>query len=78
MARQVILTVSSNERRKYFLTSLEKNGIIVIEVPNITKIVYGRDVGYKIEQEHFTKDIEEISATAIRNGFTQENNIKNN
>ena len=47
-------------------------------MPNITNIVYGRDVGYKIEQEHFSKDIEEISATAIRNGFTQEDNIKNN
>ena len=54
------------------------NTIEILEVPNITNIVYGRDVGYKIEQEHFTEDIEEISATAIRNGFTQENNIKNN
>ena len=36
-------------------------------VPNIVNITYGRDVGYKIEQEHFDKSIEEISATKIRN-----------
>tara|TARA_R100000008_G_scaffold77584_1_gene58085 strand:- start:476 stop:1258 length:783 start_codon:yes stop_codon:yes gene_type:complete len=35
-------------------------------VPNITNITYGREVGYKIEQEHFDKEIEEISATKIR------------
>jgi|TARA_B100002019_G_scaffold293461_1_gene321227 hypothetical protein len=36
-------------------------------VPNIVNITYGRDVGYKIEQEHFDKSIEDISATKIRN-----------
>jgi phosphopantetheine adenylyltransferase len=36
-------------------------------VPNIINITYGRDVGYKIEQEHFDKSIESISATKIRN-----------
>lgn len=36
-------------------------------VPNILNITYGRDVGYKIEQEHFDKSIEDISATKIRN-----------
>ena len=36
-------------------------------VPNIVNITYGRDVGYKIEQEHFDKSIESISATKIRN-----------
>lgn len=35
-------------------------------VPNIVNITYGRDVGYKIEQEHFEKRIEDISATNIR------------
>ena len=37
-----------------------------MEVPNIINITYGRDVGYKIEQEHFDQDIEDISATKIR------------
>ena len=35
-------------------------------VSNIVNITYGRDVGYKIEQEHFDQDIEDISATKIR------------
>jgi len=35
-------------------------------VPNIVNITYGRDVGYKIEQEMFDKTIEDISATKIR------------
>ncbi len=39
---------------------------IIMMVPNIVNITYGRDVGYKIEQESFTKDIEDISATEIR------------
>ena len=37
-------------------------------VPNITNITYGRKVGYTIEQEGFDKDVEDISATKIRNG----------
>jgi len=35
-------------------------------VPNITEIVYGRDVGYKITQEVFSDEIHAISATNIR------------
>lgn len=35
-------------------------------VPNIVNITYGRDVGYKIEQEIFNKRITDISATNIR------------
>ena len=35
-------------------------------VPNIVNITYGRDVGYKIEQEHFDTSVTDISATAIR------------
>ena len=35
-------------------------------VPNIVNITYGRDVGYKIEQEVFTDEIHNISATEIR------------
>ena len=42
-------------------------GIVQIKsVPNIVNITYGRKVGYVIEQEHFSKDIEDISATKIR------------
>jgi len=35
-------------------------------VPNIVNITYGRDVGYKIEQEVFNDEIHSISATKIR------------
>jgi hypothetical protein len=35
-------------------------------VPNIVNITYGRDVGYKIEQETFDDAIHNISATKIR------------
>jgi hypothetical protein len=35
-------------------------------VPNIVNITYGRDVGYKIEQEVFDESITNISATKIR------------
>ena len=34
-----------------------------MDVPNIVNITYGRDVGYKIEQEKFSEEIESISAT---------------
>lgn len=35
-------------------------------VPNIVNITYGRDVGYKIEQEMFDRHVTDISATKIR------------
>ena len=38
----------------------------IILVPNIVNITYGRDVGYKIEQEVFDDAIHSISATKIR------------
>jgi hypothetical protein len=38
-------------------------------VPNIVNITYGRDVGYRIEQEVFDDAIHSISATKIRKGL---------
>jgi hypothetical protein len=38
----------------------------ILLVPNIINITYGRDVGYKIEQEVFDDTIHSISATKIR------------
>lgn len=43
----------------------------IFAAPNITRISYGRDVGYEIEQEHFDKAIEDISATKIREVMQQ-------
>ena len=39
---------------------------VVIQVPNITKIYYGRDVGYGIERIELPEVIEKISGTEIR------------
>jgi adenylylsulfate kinase len=39
---------------------------IVMKMPNITNIVYGRDVGYKIEQIDLGAEIHAISATEKR------------
>jgi adenylylsulfate kinase len=38
----------------------------IILVPNITQILYGRDVGYSIDKIELPKEIQEISATKIR------------
>jgi hypothetical protein len=35
-------------------------------IPNITNFIFGRDVGYKVEQVHLTPELEQISATQIR------------
>jgi hypothetical protein len=46
---------------------LQYQGMYTIQVvPNIVNITYGRDVGYKIEQEVFDESIHNISATKIR------------
>ena len=39
---------------------------LILRLPNITNIVYGRDVGYKIEQVDMGADIHAISATEKR------------
>jgi cytidyltransferase-like protein len=44
-------------------------------VPNITNFVYGRDVGYKIEQVHLGADIESISATKVRAQMAEQGEI---
>ncbi len=38
----------------------------IIDLPNITNVIYGRDVGYKVEKITFEEGIESISATNIR------------
>lgn len=40
--------------------------VLVMRLPNITNIVYGRDVGYKIEQVTLPEEIQAISATQKR------------
>ena len=38
----------------------------VVELPNITNVIYGRDVGYKVEKISLGEDVEKISATEVR------------
>lgn len=47
----------------------------IMLVPNIVNITYGRGVGYKFEEEIFDKEIQEISATKIRNKMRSEGKL---
>jgi len=44
----------------------------IMDVPNIVDITYGRNVGYTISEERLDKEIEDISATKIREKLTKE------
>jgi len=57
-------TVIANIRKD--LDPEYRDQYIIIVVPNITNITYGRNVGYKIENEVFDEDTHAISATEIR------------
>ena len=50
-------------------------GKVKIEVVPILNITYGRDVGYKIEQEVFDDAIHDISATKIREQMREEGKL---
>ena len=39
---------------------------VVVALPNITNVFYGRDVGYSVERIVLDEATEEISATKIR------------
>ena len=43
-----------------------ENKFLIIKVPVISEVVYGRKVGYKISKIKLSKNIENISATKIR------------
>ena len=60
-------TVKQNIKMYLLGEGYEENVHYIIQkVPNVVNITYGRDVGYKIEQESFDKETESISATEIR------------
>jgi len=52
--------------KEYIAKDEFMDGSMVVRLPNITNIVYGRDVGYKIEQVDLGADIHSISATQKR------------
>ena len=55
-----------NEVKEYIAKDPVMEDALVLKLPNITNIVYGRDVGYKIEQIDLGADIHAISATEKR------------
>jgi len=52
--------------KEYIAKDSFMDGSMVLRLPNITNIVYGRDVGYKIEQVDLGATIHAISATEKR------------
>jgi nicotinamide mononucleotide adenylyltransferase len=57
------------------LDSLYQGKYIIILVPNITNIYYGRDVGYNIEKIELSEELKNISATKIRQTMGYKYNI---
>lgn len=55
-----------DEVKQYIAKDSFMDGAMVVKLPNITNIVYGRDVGYKIEQIELAPEIQAISATQKR------------
>ena len=43
-----------------------KNKFIIIKIPVVSSVVYGRKVGYKIRKINLPTNIEKISASKIR------------
>jgi adenylylsulfate kinase len=55
-----------DEVKEYISKDSFMDKALILKLPNITNIVYGRDVGYKIEQVDLGADIHAISATQKR------------
>jgi adenylylsulfate kinase len=58
--------LSFNQVKGYIAQDAVMTNAMVIKMPNITNIVYGRDVGYKIEQIELSPELQAISATQKR------------
>jgi hypothetical protein len=58
--------LSFDEVKHYINQDPHMSAAMVVKLPNITNIVYGRDVGYKVEQVKLGDEIEAISATQKR------------
>ena len=69
--------ITKDIAEKLFASGYKINEDFIIQlVPNIINITYGRGVGYEIEEESFSSDIESISATQIRKNLRDEGKIK--
>ena len=60
---EVLETITEDLTKHNFTYDKE---YVIIQVPNIVDITYGRDVGYSITMERLPDEIENISATKIR------------
>ena len=49
----------------------------IIKVPNISRICYGRTVGYDFKKINLSKEIQKISATKIRKNLRKKRKLKN-
>lgn len=58
--------LSFNQVKEYIAQDPFMDKAMIVKMPNITNIVYGRDVGYKIEQVDLGATIHAISATEKR------------
>lgn len=54
--------------KKKIIASLKKytGKFIIIKIPVVSEVVYGRNVGYKIRKVNLSKKVQKISATNIR------------
>lgn len=57
-----------NDVKKKIVNALKnyKGNFIILKIPVVSEVVYGRKVGYKIKKISLSKKIERISATNIR------------
>ena len=60
------LAVKSTIQQELNMFTYDQDYVIMV-VPNVVNIGYGRDVGYTIKQYDLGEDIHQISATKIRN-----------
>ena len=53
-----------------------RDKFIIIKIPVVSEVVYGRKVGYKIRKIKLSQNIEKISATNIRKNYLNEKRVK--
>ena len=77
-------TFDYHEVKKNIIAGLEPHGFeegkeyIVLKVPNIVDISYGRGVGYTFTEHDLGEEIHKISATKIRKEMRNKGDLKNN
>ena len=75
---------SIDEVKKNIIAGLKPHGFeegreyIVLKVPNIVDISYGRGVGYTFTEHDLGEEIHKISATKIRKEMRNKGDLKNN